>query len=50
MLLDQAKESYIETRISKAAGLFKDELSLIYNLENMNKLQARLPYTIHLAN
>ncbi len=50
MLLDQAKESYIETRISKAAGLFKDELSLIYNLENMNKLQARLPFTIHLTN
>ncbi len=50
MLLDQAKESYIETRIGKAAGLFKDELNLIYNLENMNKLQARLPFTIHLTN
>lgn len=50
MLLDQAKESYIETRIGKAAGLFKDEFNLIYNLENMNKLQARLPFTIHLTN
>lgn len=50
MLLTQAKESYIETRIGKVAGQFKDELNLIYNLENMNKLQARLPYTIHLAN
>ena len=50
MLLNQAKESYIETRIGKVAGQFKDELNLIYNLENMNKLQARLPYTIHLTN
>lgn len=50
MLLNQAKESYIETRIGKAAGLFKDELNLIYNLENMNNLQARLPYSIHLIN
>ncbi len=50
MLLTQAKESYIETRIGKVAGQFKDELNLIYNLENMNKLQARLPYTIHLTN
>lgn len=50
MLLNQTKESYIESRIGKAAGLFKDELNLIYNLENMNKLQARLPYTIHLTN
>jgi protease-4 len=48
--LDQAKESYIETRIAKAAGQFKSELNLIYNLEQMNNLQARLPYEIHLMN
>ena len=50
MLMDQAKESYIETRIGKVAGQFKDELNLIYNLENMSNLQARLPYSIHLIN
>ena len=50
MLLDQTKESYIETRIGKMAGEFKNELSLIYNLEQMNHLQARLPYEIHLMN
>ncbi len=50
MLLNQAKESYIETRIGKVAGQFKDELNLIYNLENMSNLQARLPYSIHLIN
>ena len=50
MLLDQAKESYIETRLGKIAGQFKEELNLIYNLERMNNLQARLPYTIHLTN
>lgn len=50
MFLDQAKESYIETRIAKAAGQFKSELNLIYNLEQMNNLQARLPYEIHLMN
>ena len=50
MFLDQAKESYIETRIAKAAGQFKSELNLIYNLEQMNHLQARLPYEIHLMN
>ena len=50
MLLDQAKESYIETRLGKIAGQFKEEFNLIYNLERMNNLQARLPYTIHLTN
>jgi len=50
MLMDQAKESYIETRIGKVAGQFKDEFNLIYNLENMSNLQARLPYSIHLIN
>ncbi len=50
MLMDQAKESYIETRIGKVAGQFKDELNLIYNLENMSNLQARLPYFINLIN
>ena len=49
-LLDQTKESYIETRIGKVAGQFKNELNLIYNLEQMNSLQARLPYEIHLMN
>lgn len=50
MLMDQAKESYIETRIGKVAGQFKDEFNLIYNLENMSNLQARLPYFINLIN
>lgn len=50
LLMDQTKESYIETRIGKVAGQFKDELNLIYNLENMNNLQARLPYSIQLIN
>ena len=50
MLMDQAKESYIETRIGKVAGQFKDEINLIYNLENMSNLQARLPFFIHLTN
>ena len=50
MLIDQAKESYIETRIGKVAGQFKDEINLIYNLENMSNLQARLPFFIHLTN
>ena len=49
-LMDQAKESYIETRIGKVAGQFKNELNLIYNLEQMNCLQARMPYEIHLMN
>ena len=48
MLLNQTKESYIDARISKAAGLFKNEFNLIYNLEQMNNLQARMPYEIHL--
>ena len=50
MFLNQAKESYIETRIGKVAGQFKNELNLIYNLEQMNSLQARMPYEIHLMN
>ena len=50
MFMDQTKESYIETRIGKVAGQFKDELNLIYNLENMSNLQARMPYNIHLTN
>ena len=50
MLLDQTKESYIETRVGKVAGQFKDELNLIYNIEQMNRLQARLPFEIHLMN
>lgn len=49
-LLDQTKESYIETRIGKVAGQFKSELNLIYNIEQMNRLQARMPYEIHLLN
>ena len=48
MLLDQTKESYIETRINKAAGPFKNVLNLVYNLDQMNTIQARLPYEIHL--
>ena len=48
MLLDQTKESYIEARIGKVAGELKQELNLIYNLEQMNNMQARLPYEIHL--
>ena len=50
MLLDQTKESYIETRVGKVVGQFKDELNLIYNIEQMNRLQARLPFEIHLMN
>lgn len=50
MLLNQAKTSYIETRIGKVAGEFRNELYLINNLEQMNRLQARLPYEIHLLN
>ena len=50
MLLNQTREGYIEARIGKVIGQFKEELNLIYNLENMSALQARLPYTIHLAN
>ena len=50
MLLDQTKESYIEARMCKMVGQFKNELNLIYNLENMNNLQARMPYEIHLMN
>ena len=50
MFLNQAKESYIETRIEKIVGPFKNELNLIYNLEQMSCLQARLPYEIHLIN
>ena len=50
MLLDKSKEGYIEARIGKMAGEFKNELNLIYNLEQMNHLQARLPYEIHLMN
>ena len=49
-LLNQTKESYIEARIDKIAGSFKNELNLIHNLEQMNCLQARLPYEIHLMN
>ena len=48
MLLNQTKESYIDARIGKVAGQFKNELNLIYNLEQMNNLQARMPYEIHL--
>ena len=48
MLLDQTKESYIEARIGKVAGQFKNELNFINNLEQMNSLQARMPYEIHL--
>ena len=48
MFMEQAKESYIETRIGETARQFKDELNLIYNIESMNRLQARMPFTIHL--
>ena len=50
MFLDQAKENYIDARIGKIAGDFKQELNLIYNLENMNRIQARMPFNIHLIN
>lgn len=50
MFLDQTKESYITARMGKVMGEFKEEFNLIYNLENMNNLQARLPYAIHLTN
>jgi hypothetical protein len=36
--------------VGKVAGQFKDELNLIYNIEQMNRLQARLPFEIHLMN
>ena len=49
MFMDQAKESYIEARIGKVAGQFRNELNLIYNLEQMNCIQARMPYAIHLT-
>lgn len=49
MLLDQTKESYIETRIGKVMKEYKNELNLIYNLENWSSIQARLPYEIHLT-
>ena len=49
MLLDQTKESYIETRINKAAGPFKNVLNLVYNLDQMSTIQARLPYEICLT-
>ena len=47
MLLNQGKESYIEARFGKMAGQFKDEFNLIRNIEQMNSLQARMPYIIH---
>ena len=50
MFINQAKESYIEARIGKAVGQFKNELNFIYNLEQMNCLQARMPYEIHIMN
>lgn len=50
MFFDQTKESYITARMGKVMGEFKEEFNLIYNLENMNNLQARLPYAIHLIN
>ena len=48
MLLNQGKESYIEARLGKMAGQFKDELNLIHNIEQMNSLQARLPFSIYI--
>ena len=50
MLIDQTKESYIEARMGKTLGKFKNELNLIYNIDQMNSLQTRLPYEIHLLN
>ena len=48
MLLNQTKESYIEARMGKTAGEFKNGLNLIYNIEQTNRIQARMPYEIHL--
>ena len=48
MLLNQSKESYIEARFGKVAGEFKEELDLIRNVEQMNSLQARMPFSIHI--
>ena len=48
MLLNQTKESYIEARMGKTAGEFKNGLNLIYNIEQTNRIQARMPYDIHL--
>ncbi len=50
MLLNQTKEDYIEARLGKVANQFRNELNLINNLEQMNRLQARLPFEIHLMN
>ena len=47
-LLDKTKESYIEARIGKLAGDLKQELNLLYNIDNWSHLQARMPYEIHL--
>ena len=50
MLLNQTKEDYIEAGLGKVANQFRNELNLINNLEQMNRLQARLPFEIHLMN
>ena len=47
-LLDKTKESYIEARIGKFAGDLQHELNLLYNIDNWSRLQARMPYEIHL--
>lgn len=47
-LLDKTKESYIESRIGKFAGDLQHELNLLYNIDNWSRLQARMPYEIHL--
>ena len=48
MFINQAKESYIEARIGKFAGDLQHELNLLYNIDNWSRLQARMPYEIHL--
>ena len=48
MLLNQTKESYIEARIGKMVGQFQNELNFINNIDQMNYLQARMPYEIHI--
>lgn len=48
MFLEQTKESYIDAQLDKTLGEFRNELNLIYNIGQMNALQTRLPYEIHL--
>lgn len=50
MMANAVKEDYIDARVNSTFGQWADELSFFENLSTTDRIQARMPYAIHLIN